>query len=153
MTDRTSVHSTFVIERTYAARPEKVFRAFSDPAIKKKWFGAPPGWNKGVSSFDFREGGIESDKGGGPPDGPSHDFDCRYYDIVQDQRIVYAYDMMLGANRISVSLTTVELRAQGDGTVLTLTEQGVYLDGYDDAGQREEGTRWLLGELAKVVEA
>lgn len=152
MTERTSAHSTFVIERTYAASPAKVFRAFSDPELKKKWFGGPPGWTKGVATFDFREGGSETDKGGGPPDGVTHDFDCRYYDIVQDQRIVYAYDMMLGANRISVSLTTVELHAEGGGTLLKLTEQGVYLDGYDDAGQREEGTRWLLGELAKVVE-
>jgi len=152
MTDRSSVHSTFVIERRYAARPTRVFQAFADPEIKKKWFGGPPDWNPGVSTFDFREGGNETDKGGGPPGGPTHDFDCRYYDIVEDQRIVYAYDMQLGDRRISVSLATVELRPDGDGTLLTLTEQGVYLDGHDDAGSREEGTRWLLGKLADVVE-
>jgi uncharacterized protein YndB with AHSA1/START domain len=152
MTERSSTHSTFVIERSYAARPAKVFQAFADPAIKKKWFGGPPGWTPGVATFDFREGGRETDKGGGPPGGAAHDFDCLYYDIVENERIVYAYDMVIGDRRISVSLATVELRPEGAGTRLKLTEQGVYLDGYEDAGQREEGTQWLLGELAKVVE-
>jgi len=153
MTKRSSAHAAFTIERTYAAKPPRVFQAFADPEVKKKWFGGPPDWNPGVATFDFREGGSETSKGGGPPGGDTHDFDCRYYDIVPDERIVYSYEMHISGRRISVSLTTVELRPEGAGTRLTLTEQGVFLDGYDDAGAREEGTRWLLGELAKVVEA
>jgi uncharacterized protein YndB with AHSA1/START domain len=31
-------HSTFVIERSYATTPERVFAAFSDPAKKRRWF-------------------------------------------------------------------------------------------------------------------
>ena len=153
MTERSATHATFVIDRTYAAKPERVFQAFADPEIKKKWFGAPPEWNKGVAVFDFREGGRESDKGGGPPGGDSHDFDCLYYDIVPNERIVYAYDMHIGGKRISVSLTTIELTPHGGGTRLLLTEQGVFLDGYDDAGGREHGTNWLMDNLGKVVEA
>ena len=42
----------------------------------------------------------------------------------------------------------MELRPAGAGTKLTFTEQGVFLDGYDDAGSREQGTRWLLDKLA-----
>ena len=38
MTDRTVAHSTFVIERTYPAAPQQVFRALSDPARKRRWF-------------------------------------------------------------------------------------------------------------------
>ncbi len=64
-----------------------------------------------------------------------------------DQRIVYTYDMHLDDARISVSLATVELEPAGAGTRLIFTEQGVFLDGYDDAGSREHGTRELLDKL------
>ena len=36
------------------------------------------------------------------------------------------------------------------GTTLTLTEQGVFLDGYDDIAGREEGTRIGLGNLDRL---
>lgn len=151
MTQRSATPATFIIERTYKAAPARVFQAFADPEQKKKWFGGPPDWDP-VCTYDFREGGAETSVGG-PKGAPPHSFACRYHDIVPDQRIVYAYEMKLGDVRISVSLSTIELKAVGDGTQLTLTEQGVYLDGYDDAGQREHGTRWLFDQLAKVVEA
>jgi len=51
--------------------------------------------------------------------------------------------------RISVSVATIEFapNADGTGTTLTWTEQGAFLDGYDDAGSREHGTGQLLEAL------
>jgi uncharacterized protein YndB with AHSA1/START domain len=37
MTEKPAVHSVFAIERTYAAPPAKVFAAFADPAVKRRW--------------------------------------------------------------------------------------------------------------------
>jgi len=34
-----------------------------------------------------------------------------------------------------------------------LTEQGVFLDGYDDAGSRERGTKGLLDQLEASLKA
>jgi hypothetical protein len=34
-----------------------------------------------------------------------------------------------------------------------LTEQGVFLDGYDDAGSRERGTKGLLDKLEAALKA
>jgi hypothetical protein len=59
--------------------------------------------------------------------------------------------MHLDEVRISVSLATVEFQASGPGTRMTFTEQGVYLDGYDDAGEREHGTGELLDQLGEVL--
>jgi uncharacterized protein YndB with AHSA1/START domain len=146
MTQRSVTHAVFTIERTYAASPARVFKAFADPTAKAKWFGGPEEWEKGPSTFDFRVGGRETNVGG-PKDGVMHAFNCLYQDIVPDERIVYTYDMMLGDTRISVSLATIEFKASGPGTKLVFTEQGAFLDGYDDAGGREEGTQWLLGKL------
>ncbi len=55
--------------------------------------------------------------------------------------------MMMDDRRISVSLATVEFEAAGDGTRLTYTEQGVFLDGGDTSDIREHGTRELLDQL------
>jgi hypothetical protein len=60
---------------------------------------------------------------------------------------VYAYEMYSDDARISVSLGTVQLEPEGDGTRLTYTEQGAYLDGLDVPEQREEGTGALLDAL------
>lgn len=148
---RSAQHATFVIERTYAAPPARVFNAWADPAAKARWFGGPDEWDKARNEFDFRIGGHER-VSGGPPGGTVHAFDGRYYDIVANERIVYAYDMHLDDKRISVSLATVEFKPAGSGTRLIFTEQAVFLDGYDDAGSREQGTRWLLDKLGESLD-
>jgi hypothetical protein len=56
--------------------------------------------------------------------------------------------MHLDEKKISVSLATMQLKAAGAGrTELKVTEQGAFLDGYDDAGSRERGTGFLLDKL------
>jgi uncharacterized protein YndB with AHSA1/START domain len=151
MSERATQHSTFVIERVYAAAPARVFKAFADPVAKARWFGGPAEWEKGPQEFDFRIGGHETSSGG-PKGGPVHQFEARYYDIVPNERIIYSYDLYLDTTRISVSLTTVELKPAGAGTRLIFTEQGVFLDGYDDAGSREHGSRWLLDKLDEALQ-
>ena len=76
-----------------------------------------------------------------------------YQDIVENQRIIYAYDMHIDDRRISVSLATIELKPEGSGTRLIFTEQGAFLDGYDDPGDRERGTRLLLDALGRSLES
>jgi len=89
---------------------------------------------------------------GGPPGGTVHYYNAIYQDIVPDQRIVLTYEMHLDKTRISVSLGTTEFKPAGKGTRLVYTEQAVFLDGYDDAGSRERGTRGLFDNLAAFLE-
>lgn len=65
--------------------------------------------------------------------------------------MVYAYDLYIDGEKISVSLATLELKPAGAGAKLTLTEQGAFLDGYDDAGQREHGTNLLMDRVVEVL--
>lgn len=146
MTKRSVTHATFTIERTYDATPAQVFHAFADQEAKSRWFVGPEEWTSGPHEFDFRVGGRERSSGG-PRGGPIHKFDCIYQDIVPNERIIYTYDMHLDDTRISVSLATIQLARAGNGTKLTLTEHGAFLDGYDDAGSRERGTYALLDTL------
>lgn len=149
MSQRSVVHATFAIERTYEATPARVFKAWAEPAAKASWFG-PPNLPHESRKFDFQVGGLERFEVGGP-DGDTYIFDSRYADIVDEQRIVYAYDMYRGQTRISVSLATIEFQPSDAGTKLTFTEQGVFLDGHDTPAEREHGTGVLLDNLGKTL--
>lgn len=151
MTERKVTHATFTIERSYPAPPTAVFRALSDREAKSKWFTGPDEWTASHYELDFRVGGREVNSGGPKGQAP-HTFDAVYLDIVDNQRVVYAYDMFVGDLRISVSLATIELAAKGEGTALKFTEQGVFLDDWaEHAAGREEGTRLLLDALGRAV--
>jgi uncharacterized protein YndB with AHSA1/START domain len=144
MTERSVTHSTFTIERDYDAPPARVFAAWSDPEAKAQWFGASD------FELDFRVGGREINRGG-PDGGPVFTYQALYQDIVEGERIVYTYDMLMDDTRISVSVSTVEFAAVGDGTRLTYTEQGAFLDGHDTPEQREGGTGTIFDKLGEVL--
>jgi len=152
MTARTVVHASFTIERTYPAAPPRVFAAFADPVRKARWFGADGGLTLIERVCDFREGGREHVSGRWPS-GMVSAFDAHYHDIVPERRIVYSYAMRLDGRRISASLATIEFLAEGTGTRLIVTEQGAFLDGYEDKGSREHGTGALLDRLGASLAA
>jgi uncharacterized protein YndB with AHSA1/START domain len=150
MTERFIVHATFVVERSYPASPARVFAAWADPAIKAQWFGAPDESAVTPAVFDFRVGGREFSSGKAP-NGQAYRYDAHFYDIVPNERIIYAYEMQLDAARISVSLATIELVPEGTGTRMLVTEQGAYLDGLDAPAQRQSGTGGLLDQLGELL--
>jgi uncharacterized protein YndB with AHSA1/START domain len=144
---RSVVHAIFQLSRTWDAPVERVYRALTDPAAKAKWFHGPPGWEALERTMDVRPGGRERLKGRGAT-GVVSTFDAVYHDVIPNARLVYSYDMWLDARKISVSLATMELVADGPNrTTLKVTEQGAFLDGYDDAGSREHGTGMLIDAL------
>lgn len=146
MTGRSTTHATFVIERDFEAPPAKVFDAFANPQSKARWFVRGEDGATSDYKLDFRVGGKES-VSGGPPGGPVYVYNAEYWDIVPNERIVSSYEMHMGAQRISVSLATMEFKPKSAGTTFVLSEQGVFLDGYDGARERELGAREMLDLL------
>ncbi|MFC3676794.1 SRPBCC family protein [Ferrovibrio xuzhouensis] len=142
------IHAEFTIERVYDAAPARVYAAFADVETKQRWSFCHSEWPV-EHVLDFRPGGRETIRTG-PPGGIVHLCDALYHDTVPAERIIYSYAMHLDAQRISVSLVTVQLQAEGSGrTRLTLTEQGAYLDDWTDVKGREEGMRLGLDNLAE----
>ena len=149
-------HTTFVIERSYPANASRVFAALSDPEKKQRWFVDAEGLESESFEMDFRVGGFERSrfrlKAGTPlPEGTVCRNDTVYMDIVTDRRIVLAYSMMVGENRISSSLATFELVAAGPGTKLIFTEQAAFFEGADGPRVREGGWRDLLRRLGEEL--
>jgi uncharacterized protein YndB with AHSA1/START domain len=147
---RSVVHDTFSIERTYPVPVERVFAAWKTIEAKAQWFANDEGVEVvGTHTLDFRPGGTE--RFTAKAEGMTFEFAATYYDIVGDERIVWAYDMLMDGRRISASLATVELAPVAGGTKLVLTEQGAYLDGLDTNAQRAEGTEQFLNNLGSYL--
>ncbi len=144
--NRSVVHATFSLERVYDATPERLFHALTDRAAKARWFAGGEGYRLLEREMDVRPGGRERVSGRWTS-GMVSTFDAVYFDVVPNRRLVYAYEMHLDDRKISVSLATLELQPVDAGVRLTVTEQGAFLDGFEDGGSREHGTGLLLDRL------
>ena len=143
-------HATFTIERRYGCTPEQTFTAWSDPELKRQWFGNPGNWPNARWELDFRVGGREHHSGGAAG-GRQNRFESRFHEIVDNERIVFAYDLWHDDRLVSVSLSTVELFPADEGTRLVFTEQGAFFDDPDAAGPREHGTGKMLDALGRFL--
>jgi uncharacterized protein YndB with AHSA1/START domain len=153
------LHGSFSLDRSIAAPPRRVFRAFSELSLRRRWFRIPSQPEPGHHELDFRVGGGEVASGTFAPAGiPEHiDYLSTFLDIQPDERIVLVNELLLDGRRRSISLVTVELSPDGDtGTQLTYTEQFTFLiltgDGGADIAEREGGTRLQLSSLIALVE-
>ena len=154
MKERSVIHATFVIERSFPATPQRVFAALSDPAKKSRWFRETDKSEFNSFEMDFRVGGRERSTfriEGGPVDGVICTNDTTYQDIVPDSRIVFAYTMALGERRFSASLATFELLDADAGTKLVFTEQAAFFEGADGTEMRKDGWEGLLDRLGNEL--
>lgn len=150
MSEYSTVHSTFSVERTYEASPARVFAAWSDPKARLQWEAVGDNFTTTYTENDFRVGGRDVSKFDfGKSD--AYVADARYEDIVKDRRIVYAYTMSHNERRISSSLTTISLTPVAEGTHVVLTEQITILDGGDKVEYRQAGITSQLDQLGTFL--
>ena len=146
MPERSTVHETFVIERTYDAPPARVFVALKDVEARLRW-GTP---NKTVAitflETDFRIGGRDVSRCG-PVHRQDYLIDVRYQDIVDDERIVSVETVSHGETRLASALITVELLPHDTGTRLKLTDQIAVYEGAEMVNGSKAGWSGALDNL------
>jgi uncharacterized protein YndB with AHSA1/START domain len=150
--NETVTHRTFSIERTYPVSPARVFAAFADPVVKRRWFVDGEGWDIDEYTSDFRIGGHEISRfrfEGGPPISN----DTLYLDIVPEQRLIFSYTMALSGAIFSASLATITFAATDAGTRMVYTEQGTFIGDPEQAVGRETGCQELLDKLGAELAA
>lgn len=150
MTERSVVHDTVVVRRSYDATPEEIYRAWTEAALLERWY--VPGdekWSARIVDHDFRVGGAKRITFGPPEEIFTEE--CRYVDIVPNRRICYAMTIARGQTRITVSMVTVELVPASKRCEVRVTDQLAILDGGDTAGDRQRGWGECLDKLAAVA--
>ena len=123
-----AVFGSFTLERIFAAPPSRVFHALTDIDAKAKWFSGGPEQVMVERYMDATPGGRERGLGRWSNGTILSCFDAVYFDVIPDTRLVYAYEMHLNGEKISVSLATLELTPAEGGTRLVVTEQGSFLE-------------------------
>jgi uncharacterized protein YndB with AHSA1/START domain len=148
----TITNASFTIDRVLNASPARVFAAYTTLEAKSAWFRAPAEIETLDRRLDFRVGGTERFHARWPS-GLVTDFQATYHDIVENERIILVYDLFHDDKKLSVSLLTLEFRAESGRTRLLHTEQGSYLVGGVEAVQgREHGTTWHIDNLVALIE-
>ncbi len=129
-------HDTIVVTRHVDAAPDRVFAAFTDPEILKRWMKAPGAG--ATRAFDPRVGsGDLLTAVFTHPDGRVERVASatRYIELRPGQRVVYQYASSIDDVTRWTSLVTVELSPADEGTDLTWTEQVAFLVPTDPTGQ------------------
>ncbi len=153
-TESSTIHNTFVIERNFPQRPSRVFSAFAQPALKRRWYAEG---DHEIQDFhmDFRLGGVERFRyrfnESHPIAGSEIANESTYQDIVEEKRIVMTTRMALNGKSIVVMLATFEFVPRGGGTDVILTHQGIYMDWPDGVKMIEMGWRSLIDRLGKEL--
>ena len=133
---------SLTLVRKFASAPEKVWRALTQPEALKQWMGPSDEFSIPLAEADVRVGGryhliIKS------PDGEEHDVSGVYREVVTNRRLVYTWAWKSTPERESI--VTVELRAAGGGTELTLKHER-----FADAQARDRHEQGWNGCIARL---
>jgi uncharacterized protein YndB with AHSA1/START domain len=147
MATATATKPSLTIKRRLNAPPAKVFAAFTDPEKVKRWMG--PGEMKAVhAESDTRIGGryrwvMQA------PSGEQHDVGGVYREVVANEKLVFTWTWKDTPERESI--VTVELKPDGDGTLLTLTHEQFFDEDVRD--RHQGGWNGALDKMEKFVAA
>jgi len=140
---------TIRLHRVLRATPDRIYRAFLDPAALAKWL-PPHGFTATVDKLDARVGGSYHMAFTNFSTGTSHSFGGSYLELIPNERMRYS-DKFDDPNMPGEMITTVELRAVSCGTELHIVQEGV--PAFIPAEACYLGWQESLTLLAQLVEA
>ncbi|MCC7200448.1 MAG: SRPBCC family protein [Gammaproteobacteria bacterium] len=111
------------IHRVLRTSPEKVYRAFLEPAAISKWI-PPYGFTCTVHHMDVKVGGTFRMSFHNFSNGNGHSFGGQYLELVPNERIRYT-DEFEDPNLPGVLEVTVTLKQVLCGTDLAITQSGI----------------------------
>jgi uncharacterized protein YndB with AHSA1/START domain len=118
MTLKTEGDTQIIVTRRFAAPPEAVYRAHTDPELIKQWLLGPPGWTMPVCISEAKPGGkIRYEWSNGK--GAGFHLTGEYLALEPFSRIVHVERMFLpDPTPDNHAETTFE--PDGDGTLMTI---------------------------------
>ena len=115
--------STIRLHRVFRATPDRVYRAFLDPAAMAKWL-PPNGFTATVHQMEAKVGGAHRMSFTNFTTGSSHSFGGKYLELVPGERLRYT-DKFDDPNLPGEMQVTVTLKKVSVGTELHVVQEGV----------------------------
>lgn len=140
--------NTVRLHRVLRTTPEKIYRAFIEPAAVARWL-PPCGFTCTVHELDAKVGGKHKMSFTNFTTGNGHGFGGTYLELVPGRRIVYT-DKFDDPNLPGEMRTTVTLTKVSCGTELNIVQEGI--PGVIPAEACYLGWQESLMFLAKLVE-
>jgi len=141
--------NTIRLHRVLKAPPERVYRAFLDPAAMCKWL-PPNGFTGQVHHLEAKVGGTYKMSFTNFSTGNSHSFGGEYLELTPNERIRHT-DRFDDPNLPGEIQTTITLRQVFCGTELNIVQEGV--PGVIPAEACYLGWQESLTLLSQLVEA
>jgi uncharacterized protein YndB with AHSA1/START domain len=143
---KTQERPALSIVRKFDSTTAKVWRAITEPEMLKKWMAPSDAFSVPVAEIDLRVGGryrIVMNA----PDGEVHDVSGVYREIVANRKLVYTWAWKTTPERESI--VTIELKASGNGTELTLRHEQFADE--EARNHHEQGWNGCLARLEKAL--
>lgn len=145
---KTATVPAIVIRRTFKAPRERVFAAWTQPELMKKWFG-PTDFNASEVSVDLRPGGAYRIVMVAP-DGDNHIAKGIFSEVVPPERIVCSWTWEEDTKEEEhETRLKVEFHARGDETELVLTHENLRSD--ESRANHEHGWNQLLDKMPSAL--
>jgi uncharacterized protein YndB with AHSA1/START domain len=139
---------TLVAGRTYRAGPERVWKAWTDPAQLVRWFGTP-GFTLEGAEIDLRVGGRYA-KHFRTDEGERFVVSGEYRAVEPFERLVYTWSTDRSSLTVRDTLVTLSLERLELGTRLRVRHER--LEGSAAMDEHERGWTSNLDQLAPFVE-
>jgi uncharacterized protein YndB with AHSA1/START domain len=114
---------TVRLHRVLSAKPERVYRAFTDPDAMAKWL-PPYGFTCHVQHHEAKIGGTYKMSFKNFTSGNSHSFGGKYLELIPSEKIRYT-DRFDDPNMPGEMQVTVSLKAVSAGTELNIVQEGI----------------------------
>ena len=143
--------ATFRLERAFAASPEEVFDAWTNPEVLERWWAARPTWTSPGCDVELRVGGRYLLRMRDEETGELHAVGGEYREVSRPHRLVYTWcwEGSSGLHPGHESLVAVEFRADGDGTTVVLEHSGLASE--ESRGRHGAGWAGSLENLAHRI--
>ena len=139
------------LERVLDAAPERVYAAWTDPALLRRWWAAAPGWTTPEAVTDVRVGGAYRLSMRGT-DGITRTVAGEYLEVDPPRRLVYTWQWESNpdlAHIDGVTVVSVDFIAEGSSTRVVLEQR----DHDDQAARDSHGRGWrgCLDSLERLL--
>jgi uncharacterized protein YndB with AHSA1/START domain len=111
---------SLALKRRFKAPPAQLYQAWTQPEKMIRWWGVTGHANAPIAKADLRVGGRFHVQFW-TPDGEQHNVSGVYREVVPDRKLVFSWAWQSTPER--ESQVTIDLKADSDGTILTLTHE------------------------------
>jgi uncharacterized protein YndB with AHSA1/START domain len=142
---------TLVMERSFRAPAERVFDAFTEPEVMRRWWHAEREWETAIAEVDLRVGGAVRVVMLDPEQGVSYGGGGEYTVVDRPTRLAFTWAWDDGEHGGRPNLIEIELVESAGATHVTFTHRG--LADAEAVRSHEGGWNGTFENLARALAA